>query len=634
MADNTIPQFVSGVHNLIDSENTPADSASDSLNWITEDGSIFLTHGKAIVGAEGAQGPNQGLHFGYKADGTTVMWRKNNTRIQYFDGTTWQDTITGLTASYEYVFTNYSSLAGNFTFAIGLDGIYKMHNGNPSSYISLYDSSKNQKFRGAFIDKGRMIAWGSERDRTGLYGSRIDGQDSTVYTTVSAEVLGASGNATYSGTLAFKAGGATRNAFGLVVTGTTGGGVETFTDNYNGVLTGSLGGTGTVNYVSGAYSVTFNGVVTAGNVTADYQWENANALGVTDFTKSGTRLPGEGFVLRQDEGGDPILNVLLGLDGAYYSLKSRSAYRLLLDPTDEDPDNQVFRRDIGIPYFRAAVSTQKGIVFLNTGNPNAPELTILQQNPIGGNVEPFPLFPQFNFADYEHDNTVLDTNGQFVVVSCKTLGADSNDTTLLCDLTQNTVDITNYGAATFAKDAGNLYIGSPVSESVYQIFVDFDDDGVEIDNNWTGMDDKFKTENLKKYRKLRLGGLIDPTQSYEVYISYDKGDFNLVGTVLGTGEYVDTTSPQTIGGNMVGDEMVGGSDLITVYPYYHELKLKTPKFKTRKLRFVALGFGYVSINKAIDHDVFLFEDRMPRRLRVKQNVSLDGTQTDLPNPEF
>lgn len=47
--------------------------------------------------------------------------------------------------------------------------------------------------------------------------------------------------------------------------------VETFTDNGLGVLTGSEGGNGTVNYVSGAVSVTFDAAVTnAEDVSLDY----------------------------------------------------------------------------------------------------------------------------------------------------------------------------------------------------------------------------------------------------------------------------------------------------------------------------------------------------------------------------
>lgn len=622
MADSTIGEFKSGVQNVFDAENIAKDAAQDSLNWATQDGVIALINGKTLVGTEGTQGAVQGEIFGYKVNGTKVHWRKIGTKIQYDNSGTWTDTVTGLTSTYEYVFSNYSSLAGNFTYAFGLDGIYKMNNANPGSFNTMYSSTKNFKFRGAFIDKGRTIAWGRTEDRTGLYGSRIDAQNSTVYTTVTGEAT-----TSLTGTLAFKAGGATRNCFGVTITITASG--QVFTDNYDGTLTGSLGGTGTINYMTGAYTLSASGVGTVA-----YQWEDSNALGVTDFTKSATRLAGEGFILRQDEGGDAILTVKLGIDGAYYSLKSQSAYRLTLDAADTNPDNQVFRREIGIQSAKGATSTQKGVIFINTANQERPECTILQQNPIGGNVEPFQLFPQFKFQNYTYDECLMDTYGRFTLVSCKSSGADANDTLLLLDIVANKVDITSYGAATSAKDGTNLYMGSPVTQSIYQLFTGIDDDGSVIDNFWISKDEMYSSESLKKFRKLRLKGLIDPSQSYQVYLSYDSDDFSLIGTVLGSGSYVDYANPQSVGSNIVGSEIIGGGAGAVAYPYFLELKLKVPKFRKRTLKFVALGYGYVSVDTIMDRDVLVFENRIPKRFRSKQNVSINGEDTDLPNPEF
>jgi len=50
MADHEIKKFASGVHNREDNEDTPKDSAKDSLNWLTIDGRIELARGKVTVG--------------------------------------------------------------------------------------------------------------------------------------------------------------------------------------------------------------------------------------------------------------------------------------------------------------------------------------------------------------------------------------------------------------------------------------------------------------------------------------------------------------------------------------------------------------------------------------------------------
>ena len=49
--------------------------------------------------------------------------------------------------------------------------------------------------------------------------------------------------------------------------------------------------------------------------------------------------------------------------------------------------------------------------------------------------------------------------------------------------------------------------------------------------------------------------------------------------------------------------------------------------------FKATGIGYASISMMMDRDILVFEQRIPKRFRNKQNVSSDGNITDLNNPE-
>lgn len=636
MQDHLLSAFTTGTHNKLKDEVIPKDAASASTNWITKDGRIKLAYGKALLGAEGSAGQIYGEIFGYKVDGTKVHWRKTGTKIQYYDGSTWVDVVTGLSAT-DYTFSNYSSLAGTYTFAFGRDGIYAFHNANPTSYLSLYDSTKNFKGYG-FIDKGRTILWNRTEDKTGLYGSYIDRQDATVYTTVSNENVGTGdgSDTTFNGTLAFKAGGATRSCFGVVIKCTDVSG-EQFTDNYDGTLTGSAGGTGTINYVTGAWAVTFVTVpaASANNIKADYRWLSFNTKSVTDFTKSSTRVAGEGFVFPQDEGGDAIVTVHIGQDGAYYSLKAQSAYRLYLSDDDTTGTNEVYRRDIGVPSLRSAISTGKGIVFINTASADNPQLTILAKNQVTDSVEPVVLFPQFKFEDFTYSDATLATTDTYVLVSCRTSTASKNDAILLCDLTANTVDTTTGYVRTFVKDSGILYGGSSLTESVYKLYNGFDDDGVVLTNSWTSKGEIFSTDRLKKISWLRLKGRIAPDQSYAVYVNYDDAGAQLVGTIRGDAAYVDyNDNSQTIGSSMIGGEELGGGVVTNVYRYFTALKLKSPKFRKRTITFEALGIGYVDIDMIEDHRVFTFENKLPSRYRVKQNVSLDGTTTDVSTPEF
>lgn len=706
--------FNSGVQNLLDDTLIAGDAASDANNWYTQDGRIKLVPGRVPVGTEGALGKNTGQKFGYKTDGTLVHWAKNGTAIQYFDGTNWQNCITGLTATADYFMANYSSLAGAFTIFIGPDGIFLVSNACPQSYLSLYSSTKNFKFAGGLIDKGRMIAWGRTQDKTGLYGSFIDAQNSTVYTTISAEATTAgsgflkaispgaitvtvaspavftlTAHGLIAGTpIRFTTSGAlptglsvgviyyviaagltadnfevsttlggtavvttgtqsgvhtvyytTRNAFGILLT--LSGTGEVFTDTYLGTLTGSLGNTGTINYITGAYTLSVGGTG-----TVNYQWQDMTVHGIADFSHTGTRIAGEGFQFPQDEGGDPILCVVVGLDGNYYTAKKSCFYALSIGADDVTADNNLYRRDIGIQSPRAICSTQFGIVFMNTANPSKPQLTILQRNPVGGDIEPTVLFPNFKFANYAWDDAAFDTYERYIVIACRSLNSIFNDTILLGNPAKGTmsVDITGYASRTFARDnVGNLFIGSPITQSVYKVYDGLDDNGDIIQNFWTGRGELFQPpvrkghyypSSLKKHRKLRFRGLIAANQSYEVYVDYDDTGPQLVGTVLGSGSYVDYSASTLVGQSLVGSGLLGGVQS-NVFPYFVELRIKKPpKFLKRKITFKALGFGYVDICYQNDWGLMFFEDKLPTRFRQKQNVSLDGKTTNLPTLEF
>lgn len=722
--DSPIALFKSGVQNLLQNEVIPQDAAQDALGFVTQDGKEKLIPGRLLLGADsGTVGILRGLWYGYKVDGSLVLYRKTETKIQYWNGAAWTDAITGLTVGTEASFANYSSLAGAFTFVVTTDGYWKFNNVNPGNPIQLYDATRN--FHGRiFIDKGRTILWdrndSGTRDRTGLYGSKIDPQNATVYTIHSAEAHGNGdgANKNFTGNLNYAA---PNNGFGvqpygqiagtLVVTAITqalqaqitavahglivgdraliagvvgmtqingifltvltvvdannitvavdttnmtaygSGGtlqkVELFADDYLGNLRSNLGGTGTINYVTGAFVLAFNTapIAASPSVWFNYQTENSNNGGVSDFRHSATRLAGEGFIVPQDKGGDPIMNVLIGEDGAYYSLKQQRAYRFALDDTDLNPTNDIFYENMGIPSTNSGIATQKGIVFLNTSNPDKPEMTILQKNLVSATLLPAVIFPGFRFADYDYSDAYFDTYERYIVVSCKTQGAVQNNRILLCNLSDGSVNISPYEARMFAKDSlANLYVGSPLQENTYQIYNGFDDLGNPINAYWIGAANqygglksrqarwRFIREELKKFRKFYIKGMISLDQTVEVWISYDDAPFQQIGTILGRGTYVDAGSGESIGSNFIGGVPIGGDQLASIFQYFCEIKIKKqPKFRKRTIKIVPTGIGYFDFNFQSDFDIMLFENRLPARFRSKQNVSLDGTEDDVPN---
>lgn len=620
---STITSFTKGTHNLVSDELIPNDAASDSLGWLTKDGKIELMYGRQLQGAEGAAGRVWEEHVGYKVNGTTVRFRKvwtgSTGKVQYLNGTTWTDVITGLANEYA-TFSNYSSLAGNFVYVSSpTDGPFKIVTANPGSYSDVYNSAKT--FKGwSIIDKGRMYLWGRKQDPTGLYGSFVDGQDSTVYTTVTGEAT-----ASTSGTLAFKAGGARRTCFGVSITITSGG--QVYSDNYDGTLTGSAGGTGTINYTTGAWTVTAGGVG-----TADYQWEDSSLKGVTDFSKSATRLAGEGFVVRQDQGGDAI-RVVIPLEGSYFSMKATSVYKFTPDADDLNPTNEIFRTDVGIKTITSAVGTSVGIVYMDTANPTRPVMTILQRNQIGDNFTTAPLFPHFKFSDYNYDSLVLETWDKYIIASCR-YDSSNNNRLLLGDMVERTIDVAPYGGSAFAKDGGFLYMGDPVSQTSYELFTGFDDMGLPLPNYWISAGDRYGTDTLKKTKRYRFKGAIAPDQSLSVYLSLDSDNYVLIGTILGSSDYVDYTSSYAIGTTVLGSGTLGGDDTVPVYRFIMEIKVRSFKFRKRNFKFVANNIGYVALETVTDFDIWQFQDKLPAKYRSKQNVATAGTPTDQPTPTY
>ena len=606
--------FNKGIHNLLVDDIIPKEAASEAYNWITQDGRIKLIGGRQRIGSEGAAGHINALWAGYTVNGDKVIYRKTADKLQLYVAGDWFDILTGLTDT-EFSCANYSSLAGAFTLFNGPDGFYLINNGDPEHAIDIYDAAKN--FKGyILVDRGRTILWNRDKDKTGLYGSWIDRQNSTVYTTVTSEAIGALGSKHYVGTLAYKAGGAKRVPFAISFSANTAAGVETFTDNYDGTLTSDKGGTGTIKYGTGEYVIDFNDTTT-GAVTSNYQYQDFTVHGLADFTKSATRLAGEGFQFPQDEGGDAILNVLVGQDGAYYSLKSQSAYRLDINETDDSATNIIYRKELGLANWRNAVSTSNGIVFLNTANPDSPVLTILRKNQFD-NVEPYPICAHFNFNEYDYSDACMDTYERYVALSCRIKGADQNNVILFINVADQTVDIVKYEARMFAKDGIKLYVGSSITQNVYEILKGFDDEDLAIENEFVSRAECYGISNLKKYKKLRFKGLIDTDQRIEVYQDLDNSRFSLIGEINGKADYVDYTNPQTIGSNFIGGQQLGGDDLSNVYPFFCELRVRMTKFKERKLKYVATGIGYAEISYQADWDILKFEDRMPKKYRVKR----------------
>lgn len=641
-----------GTINKIEDRSIPRGAASRSLNWLTMGDHIELRRGQKFLGTTNT---GLGLATGLKrvtdATGVERLFGSYGKKLKYYNRTTedWVEIGSDLLGSavvdangigFEEIFMQeYVGLAGNQLWinSPNCAGFFKIMVANPGSAKDNYDANKNHKGN-IKIDTNRTLLWGRVKDRTGLYGSYIDSQ---TYTTVSAESLGTGDGVTtvFSTTLAAVTG--IRTCFGLTVTA----GAVTLTDDYNGVLSASDGSTGTINYSTGAISVTFaTAPANLAAITVTYQWESSTTNGIADFTESGTRLAGEGFVFRQDEGGGPLQNVNT-YNQIYYCMHLKKTWVLSLGSDDTDATNLPYRQRVGIPNERASVETGDGIYYIDDTDENDVRARLLTYELNGSpEVIPVAISKNLNLNDYRFDQAAAAKWGDLVLFACglknSTREINSktvtlNNRVLVYNLLWKSWDILDYGCTCFEIYDGSLVAGDAYSDNFALLFSGFDDFDAVIPNYWEGDLDALGVEGLKQTKKLYLQGLIDPDQKIKVSVALDNGAFVEVGgtdnaegtaaydedgahtyAIQGNGSYVDPTQSVAVGAVTLGrSELGGGSAGAVAYNFARLISLRVDKFERVKLRFEAVDVGFASISTHKWWDVRFKGVKIPRKYR-------------------
>jgi hypothetical protein len=617
--------FPYGVINNIEARSIPAGSASDSQNWITMGDKIELRRGTLLLGTEVAgSGRVTGLHRTYKSDGTQILYKTYLSKLKYYDTVTedWIEVGTnqlGTAASGEDItFANYSSLAGYQMYLCSPNSsFYKIMTVNPGSIVDVYVAARGHK-GWITMKENRTFLWNRRDnttlnyDKSGMYLSYID--DAAGYTTVSAEAYG-TGDATtktFTHTLAVISG--QKTAFGVTVTDST----ETFTDNYDGTLTGSLGGTGTINYATGACSVTFKtapgGAVP---ITCTYQHEDQSTGGLADFSYGGTRTAGQGDIIRQDVGGD-IRNVF-AIENTEYVLHQSSIYALTLTADDTGATNFLHRENTGMPNIGAGVATGDGVYYIDDSDENDPRIRLMTYQDTSSKVIPQAISLNLNLSGYRFNKAEMTEWGDYIIASCRTKDETENDTMLFYNKIWKSWDIVQAYCHKLAVYNGVLHIGDSGSNNVYEFFSGLDDDDSTIGNYWTSWESDLEIRGLKKVKRLIIHGAIGADQEIEVSMSYDGGNFASIGTIRGDGSYVDTSQSIDVGAMTIGRAEVGGGGgdgAIPAHNYMREFKLRSDKFERCRIKFVANNIGYASVSTIRFKDVRLKGDKIPSRYRT------------------
>lgn len=607
MPDYSITEF-GGLNTVVkDLETLKAGVSPDSLNWITSKlkDSISLRRGYARLGNTEQVGTGKitGIGVGTRYDGVQVLWYSHGRKVKYYDTTTsdnievGSDLLPSGADGEDVWFASYQGLAGSFVYLGSPNSsVYKIPVANPANAVD--QSVSNYRWGVFHIGQNRAFAGqrngttAGNNDQTGLYLSYIDKDQLSDFTSVTGEAVGSSGATNYAGTLAVA--GAPKTIMYVQISEATG---ETLVDDRNGNLVGNQGSTGTVNYATGAYSITFNHV-TVGAVTVSYYHETSTSTGILDFSTAFGN--GQAKIFRQDDGGGNFMSIW-NINTIEYCLHKLKTWQVTTSLDDTTSTNLPYR-NIGINYPRASYQTPEGIIFIDTARPTDPKFRRLEVL-AGTNIqtiEPLSISDSLDLSDNAFDYSVAYRWGDYEIfcVQEKTNGVANtyNSVMYIRNVVSKVWDKVDYYASCLSEYEGTLVAGDSVSNNIYTLFSGFDEDGDIIYNYWTSSDLNLGGDNLKTCRKMEIDGLIQQDQELEVHISVDGSPFTKVFTIEGDGSYVDTGTNTYIGGPTLGSKVIGGGGDDTASPYEVRFNINTDKFVNIRIKLTAINVGYVSVH--------------------------------------
>ena len=615
MEDYTISNFY-GLNTAIkDTKTLKKGYSTDSKNWLTGsfNDHIELRRGYARLGLTEVEGNGKitGLGVGVKYDGTEIPFFSHGRKLKYYDATTDDNIEIGTNtlpvgASSDSVWVQpYQALAGSFVY-IGSENssIYKIPVANPGSLVNqtattyrfgVFHIGRNRSFTGQ-----RNGDTAGNEDKTGLYLSYIDKDELSDFTQVTGEAFGTGDGSEVTFTHTLTARTDERTVMYISVTD----GTETFKDDRNGAMVGNLGGTGTVNYATGAVSVTFATAPTnLQAITTSYYWEDATSTGLLDYSGGAN---GQGKSFRQDDGGGKLM-AIFNINTIEYCFHELKTWQFTATLDDTESTNLPYR-NVGIAFPRSAFQVPDGIIFADLSRPNEPKFRKMQvQTGTDINtIEPKSISDALDLSGHSFDYCVAFRWGDYEIFCVQEkvnqVANDFNSVMYVRNVISGTWDRLDYYASCLAEYGGTLIAGDSISNNVYTLFSGFDDDGELIPNYWITSDLNLGTSNLKNCRRMVIDGLIQKDQDIKVSLSYDNSDFVEVKTIEGDGSYVDTGIKTSIGSPVIGSKVIGGGGSDEASPFEISFPINSDKFIDVKIKVEAVGIGFAQINS------FTFKD--------------------------
>lgn len=391
---------------------------------------------------------------------------------------------------------------------------------------------------------------------------------------------------------------------------------ERFIDDRSGNLTGQDGGTGTINYATGAYSVTFTvPVVNGAKVVTQYYREDSTKRssvatayqygGLASFSFSATRTAGQGNVFRQDDGGGKFMAVE-SIGNTEYCFHEFKTWALTLTQVDTVATNFIYRENVGIPFHRAAKATGAGVYYVDSIGEN-PAIRLLDYGKYNTTVIPQSVSPQLNLNAYTFSTAVVFEWGDYICIAVN-LNSTINNRLFMRHKVWKTWEVHSFRCSIFDVLSGGLVAGDSGSPNVFKLFSGLADEDSIIDNYFITENSSLGRDGVKAVNRMRLNGYIGIDQGLKVSYSLDNGPFVEVtqsdGTsplIKGNGTYVDLSQRKLIGSMTLGEDPLGGgqdpANAIYASPYELEFHVGTARFERIRLKFEATGIGYLGISE-------------------------------------
>lgn len=381
-------------------------------------------------------------------------------------------------------------------------------------------------------------------------------------------------------------------------------------DDKNGNLTSTLGGTGSINYTTGAFTLNFNTAPLNGQkIFAQYYIEDSTSGGVADFTVDGA-TNGQGKVYSQNDGAGAIQGVF-PFDQVEYIFHILKTWYLTVGTDDTKASNYPYRSSLGIPYFRGGYSTDDGIVFLDLSHPSLPKVQVLEIDNANATavvtVVPAPLSDTLDLTQYGFTKVVIRRWGDYDIMACQAtvngVVSTINTQCFIRNIYSGLWDLLNYPISCLDEYLGMLLSGDSLSNNIFTLFSGFDDDGSLINNYWKSKQYNLGIQGLKTTGRFVVRGLIQQTQSIDVLASFDNGNFIKLFTIAGNGAYVNTGTPAEVGANTIGSQVIGGGGgTVTAYPFEIDYPIASDLYEYVQIQFQGTNIGYAQI------DEFIFKD--------------------------